>query len=279
VTSVTPGAPADRSRARRRRPFAPLNEPVRDWKGRRVWIVGASSGIGAALARRLGRLGVRLALSARREAPLRALLASAPAPGLALPLDVVDAGAVAAAAARIEREWGGVDLVIWLAGRYVPMRAQDFDLAQARTMLEANLAGVLNGIDAVLPMLRRQGHGDIALVASVAGYRGLPKSLVYGPTKAALINFAEALYLDLAPEGFGVWLVSPGFVDTPMTAANDFRMPALVDPEQAAQAIIDGFGRGAFEIRFPRRFTSWMQLLRVLPYRAYFAAVRRFTGL
>lgn len=279
MTSVTPGAPAQRSRARRRRPFAPLNEPVRHWKGRRVWIVGASSGIGAALARRLGRLGARLVLSARRETPLRALLAGAPTPGLALPLDVVDAGAVAAAAARIDREWGGVDLVIWLAGRYVPMRAQDFDLGQARTMLEANLAGVLNGIDAVLPMLRRQSHGGIALVASVAGYRGLPKSLVYGPTKAALINLAEALYLDLAPEGLGVWLVSPGFVDTPMTAANDFRMPALVDPEQAAQAIIDGFGRGAFEIRFPRRFTSWMQLLRVLPYRAYFAAVRRFTGL
>jgi NAD(P)-dependent dehydrogenase (short-subunit alcohol dehydrogenase family) len=169
--------------------------------------------------------------------------------------------------------------VIWVAGRYVPMRAQDFDLGQARAMLEANLAGVLNGIDALIPMLRREGHGGIALVASVAGYRGLPKSLVYGPTKAALINLAEALYLDLAPEGLGVWLVSPGFVDTPMTAANDFRMPALVDPEQAAQAIVDGFGRGAFEIRFPRRFTSWMQLLRVLPYRAYFAAVRRFTGL
>ncbi|MEZ5603411.1 MAG: SDR family NAD(P)-dependent oxidoreductase [Burkholderiaceae bacterium] len=252
---------------------------MRDWKGRRVWIVGASSGIGAALARRLGTLGARLALSARRETPLRALLADAPTPGLALPLDVVDADAVAAAAARIDREWGGVDLVVWLAGRYVPMRAQDFDLGQARTMLAANLEGVLNGIDAVIPMLRRQGHGGIALVASVAGYRGLPKSLVYGPTKAALINLAEALYLDLAPDRLGVWLVSPGFVDTPMTAANDFRMPALVDPEQAAQAIIYGFGRGAFEIRFPRRFTSWMQLLRVLPHRAYFAAVRRFTGL
>lgn len=279
MSSATPGAPKDRPRARRRRPFAPLNEPVRDWKGRRVWIVGASSGIGAALAHRLGRLGARLALSARREAPLSALLASATAPGLALPLDVVDAGAVAAAAARIDEEWGGIDLVIWLAGRYVPMRAQEFDLGQARAMLEANLSGVLHGLDAVIPILRRHGHGGIALVASVAGYRGLPKSLVYGPTKAALINLAEALYLDLAPEGLGVWLVSPGFVDTPMTAANDFRMPALVDPEQAAQAIIDGFGRGAFEIRFPRRFTSWMQLLRVLPYRAHFAAVRRFTGL
>lgn len=279
MNSAMPGTPAQGPRARRRSLFAPLNEPLRDWNGRRVWIVGASSGIGAALARRLGALGARLALSARREAPLRALLASAAASGLALPLDVADAGAVAAAAARIDREWGGVDLVVWLAGRYVPMRAQDFEPGQARAMLEVNLAGVLNGIDAVVPMLRRQGHGGIALVASVAGYRGLPKSLVYGPTKAAMINLAEALYLDLAPEGLGVWLVSPGFVDTPMTAANDFRMPALVDPEQAAQAIVEGLARGAFEIRFPRRFTAWMQLLRVLPYRAYFAAVRRITGL
>ncbi len=275
-----PGVPADVARARgRRRLFAPLNEPLRDWNGRRVWIVGASSGIGAALARRLGALGARLALSARREAPLRALLASAPAPGLALPLDVADAAAVAAAATRIDREWGGFDLVVWVAGRYVPMRAQDFDLGQARSMLQVNLEGVLNGIDAVVPVLRRQGHGGIALVGSVAGYRGLPKSLVYGPTKAALINLAEALYLDLAPEGLGVWLVSPGFVDTPMTAANDFRMPALVDAGQAAEAIVEGFARGAFEIRFPRIFTSWMHLLRVLPHRAFFAAVRRVTGL
>src|SRR5690606_35513078 len=207
-------SPVTATPARRRRPFAPLNEPVRDWNGRRVWIVGASSGIGAALARQLAARGARLALSARRPAPLHALLSRTRAQALVLPLDVTDAQAVAGAAARLEAEWGGVDLVLWLAARYAPMRAQDFDLEQAHAIVDANLGGVLNGIAAVLPMLRRQRHGGIALVASVAGYRGLPKSLVYGPTKAALINLAESLYMDLHPENIGVWLVSPGFVDT-----------------------------------------------------------------
>jgi len=272
-------SPVTATPARRRRPFAPLNEPVRDWNGRRVWIVGASSGIGAALARQLAARGARLALSARRPAPLHALLSRTRAQALVLPLDVTDAQAVAGAAARLEAEWGGVDLVLWLAARYAPMRAQDFDLEQAHAIVDANLGGVLNGIAAVLPMLRRQRHGGIALVASVAGYRGLPKSLVYGPTKAALINLAESLYMDLHPENIGVWLVSPGFVDTPMTAANDFRMPALVDPDEAAGAILDGLRRGSFEIHFPKRFTLWMRLLRLLPQRLYFLAVRRFTGL
>ncbi len=272
-------SPVTDAPARRRRLFAPLNEPVREWSGRRVWIVGASSGIGAALARQLAARGARLALSARRPAPLHALLARAGAQALVLPLDVTDAQAVADAAARLEAEWGGVDLVLWLAARYAPMRARDFDLAQAHAIVDANLGGVLNGVAAVLPMLMRQRHGGIALVASVAGYRGLPKSLVYGPTKAALINLAESLYLDLHPENIGVWLVSPGFVDTPMTAVNDFRMPALVDPDEAADAILDGLRRGNFEIHFPKRFTLWMRLLRLLPQRLYFMAVRRFTGL
>lgn len=275
-------AAASAGRGRSSRPWrllAPLNEPLHEWAGRRVWIVGASSGIGAALARQLGERGARLALSARRVAPLRDLLDRSRVAGLALPLDVTDAAAVADAAARIRAEWGGIDLTIWLAGAYAPMRAQDFDLSIARTMVSANLTGVLNGLDALIPLLRRQRHGGIALVSSVAGYRGLPKSLVYGPTKAALINLAESLYLDLHHEGIGVWLVSPGFVDTPMTAANDFRMPALIDPDDAARAIIDGLRAGRFEIHFPRRFTSIMRLLRLLPQRLYFHAVRRFTGL
>jgi len=272
-------SPVANAPVRRPRLFAPLNEPVRDWTGRRVWIVGASSGIGAALARQLAARGARLALSARRPAPLHALLARTGAQALVLPLDVTDAQAVAGAAARLEAEWGGVDLVLWLAARYAPMRAHDFDIAEAHAIVDANLGGVLNGIAAVLPMLMRQRHGGIALVASVAGYRGLPKSLVYGPTKAALINLAESLYLDLHSENIGVWLVSPGFVDTPMTAANDFRMPALVDPDEAADAILDGLRRGCFEIHFPKRFTLWMRLLRLLPQRLYFMAVRRFTGL
>jgi NAD(P)-dependent dehydrogenase (short-subunit alcohol dehydrogenase family) len=124
-----------------------------------------------------------------------------------------------------------------------------------------------------------RGKGHISLISSVAGFRGLPKSLAYGPTKAALTNLAENLYLDLGPLGVGVSVVHPGFVQTPLTAQNDFTMPALITPPQAAQAMIDDWGRGVFEVHYPKRFTRWMKLMRLLPYRAYFPAVRRATGL
>ena len=127
-------------------------------------------------------------------------------------------------------------------------------------------------------MLTRQRAGTLALVSSVAGYRGLPKSLVYGPTKAALINLAETLYLDLSPKGVGVCVINPGFVKTPLTAGNDFRMPALISPEEAAREIVAGLARGAFEIHFPRRFTRWLKVMRLLPYRLYFPAIRRLIG-
>jgi NAD(P)-dependent dehydrogenase (short-subunit alcohol dehydrogenase family) len=116
-------------------------------------------------------------------------------------------------------------------------------------------------------------------VSSVAGYGGLPTSLVYGATKAALINLTETLYLDLAPRGIGVYLINPGFVKTPLTDRNTFRMPALISADEAAAEILAGLARGCFEIHFPRRFTRWLKLLRVLPYRWYFALVHKGTGL
>jgi len=133
-------------------------------------------------------------------------------------------------------------------------------------------------LDPVLPTLLKQGGGHLSLVASVAGFRGLPKALAYGPTKAALNSLAETLYLDLSPQGIGVSVINPGFVATPMTAHNDFSMPALLTPEQAAQEMISGWEAGAFEIHFPRRFTLWLKLLRHLPHALYFPAVRRVTG-
>ena len=134
-------------------------------------------------------------------------------------------------------------------------------------------------LDAVLPAFIARGAGHISLISSVAGFRGLPKSLAYGPTKAALTNLAETLYLDLAPLGLGVSVVHPGFVQTPLTAQNRFEMPALITPDQAAAAMLSGWARGDFDIHYPKRFTRWMKLLRLLPYRAFFLAVRRFTGL
>ena len=136
---------------------------------------------------------------------------------------------------------------------------------------------VMVRLAAVLPTFIQRGSGHISLVGSVAGYRGLPQSLAYGPTKAALINLAETLYLDLHGKGIGVSIINPGFVQTPLTAGNTFDMPALLTPEQAATAIVAGWARGAFEVHFPKRFTLWLKLLRVLPNRAYFKLVSRMT--
>jgi len=256
----------------------PLNTPITDWRDRRVWIVGASSGIGAALAADLDARGARLALSARSADRLRQQ-AEGFRDALALPLDVTDAGAFIPAMMQILDTWGGVDLVILNAGTYAPLRAWELTIDNARQTVHTNLLGVMDGVAAVVPQLLRQGHGALAVVASVAGYRGLPRAMAYGPSKAALINFAETLYLDLAPRGVSVFLINPGFVATPLTARNDFEMPALISAEEAARRIIDGFASGRFEIHFPRRFTGVLKMLRMLPDRLYFHLISRRTGL
>lgn len=283
-TPFVPAAPARPTR----RFMPPLNPRFDDWSGRRVWVVGASSGIGAELARSLQRRGARVAVSARRAEALHEVLAQSPPapvdaesathPAVVLPLDVTDDAAVAAACRSLCERWGGIDLVLWVAGTYVPMRAQDFELGAARRMLDTNLVAVFSGLAAVLPVLLAQRSGGIALVSSVAGYSGLPQALVYGPSKAALINLAESLYLDLHPSGIGVYLVSPGYVDTPATATNTYTMPALISASQAAEATLAGISAGRFEIHYPRRFTLWLKFARLLPYRLYFALVRRVTG-
>lgn len=250
-----------------------MNPKITVWSGKRVWLIGASTGIGAALARELARRGAWLALSARSAEKLKTLdLPDA----LLLPCDATDSAALAGARKALVSAWGGVDLVVYLAGDYVPMRADSFDLQEAERVVAVNFNGAMRLAATVLPDL--QAGGGIAFVASVAGYRGLPKALCYGPGKAALIHFAECLHLDLLPRGIGVWLVNPGFVATPLTAQNDFAMPALQTPEQAALAMVDGFAAGRFEIHFPKRFTRLMKWLAVLPYAWYFPLIRRLTG-
>jgi NAD(P)-dependent dehydrogenase (short-subunit alcohol dehydrogenase family) len=193
-------------------------------------------------------------------------------------LDVTDAQAVQAAARIIETHQG-LDVVMYCAGVYQALRATDYNLGVMKQHMAVNYHGALYVIDAVLPALLSQGHGHLSLVSSVAGYRGLPQSLAYGPSKAALTHLGEALYLDLKDSGIGVSVINPGFVDTPLTAQNQFTMPALITSAQAAQHILQGWRDGLFEIHFPKRFTLWLQLLRVLPYRWYFSLVRRATGL
>lgn len=255
-----------------------MNPRITDWSGKRVWVIGASTGIGRATAHLLVELGARVAFSARSIDKLLATTSGLPR-ALVAPLDVTWRDSVAGAADLIVKEWGGVDLVLVVAGGYNEMRADSFDLNAANAMLDLNLRGVFNCLDVVLPQLLRQGQGGIGIVSSVAGYGGLPKSLVYGPTKAALINLSESLYLDLHPKGIGVYQINPGFVETPLTANNDFKMPALMSPGDAAHALVDGLERGQFHIHFPKRFTNSMRLARLLPYRLYFWLIHKVTGL
>ncbi|MCW5654953.1 MAG: SDR family NAD(P)-dependent oxidoreductase [Hydrogenophaga sp.] len=258
--------------------FGPMNPRITRWQGRRVWLIGASSGIGEATALALHARGAQVQLSARNTQALQAVASRMNGQGQVWPLDVTDASAVQQVANAILAQ-GPLDLVLYCAGHYREMRAQSLDLADLRRHLDINYSGALHLMHAVLPALIAQGHGHLSLISSVAGFRGLPKGLAYGPTKAALTHLAENLYMDLRPLGLGVSVVHPGFVQTPLTAQNRFEMPALIAPEQAAQAMLDGWARGAFDIHFPRRFTRWMKLLRLLPYRAYFPLVHRFTGL
>ena len=250
-----------------------MNPKITDWQGKRVWLVGASSGIGAALAQELARRGAKVALSARNAEKLQALnIAGA----LILPCDATDVVSLAAARDKILLAWWGIDLVIYLAGDYQPMRADRFDLARAEKIFEVNFLAAMRLTATVLYDLK--AGGGIAFVASVAGYRGLPKALAYGPGKAALIHFAEVLHLDLSPKNIGVWVINPGFVATQLTAQNDFAMPALMTPVDAAIATVDGLKTGKFEIHFPKRFTLFMKFMALLPYRLYFSLIRRTTG-
>jgi NADP-dependent 3-hydroxy acid dehydrogenase YdfG len=220
-------------------------------------------------------MGARVVVSARSAEVLQQFVDTHTG-AMAVVLDVQQTAAVKEAAQYVQRHQG-LDVVIYCAGYYKAQRATQFDLQDMVTHQDINYVGALRVLDAVLPALLHQGYGHISLLASVAGYRGLPQSLAYGPTKAALINLAETLYLDLSPKGIGVSLVNPGFVETPLTSQNEFHMPALMQPEQAAQAMLRDWAKGRFEIHYPKRFTLWLKLLRVLPYRWYFYLVRRAT--
>jgi NADP-dependent 3-hydroxy acid dehydrogenase YdfG len=265
----------------RRRWGAPLNAPIQDWRGQRVWLVGASSGIGLACAKALHAAGAQVIVSARDLGTLSEWAATCKSQGLPvelLSLDVTDALQVKYVARQVAAG-GKLDFLLYCAGHYRAQRATDFDLTDMLRHQDVNYNGLLRVLDAVLPMFLQQGSGHISVVSSVAGWRGLPNGLAYGPTKAAVTHVAETLYMDLQDKGIGVSVVNPGFVATPLTAQNNFQMPALLSPEQAAEAMLAGWSQGLFDIHFPKRFTGWLKLMRLLPYRAYFALVRRFTGL
>ena len=243
----------------------------------RIWVIGASSGIGEACAKAFINAGAKVALSSRRGERLNILAQSAePGQALVLSLDVTHQEQLISGYQSIVEAWGGLDLLLFVSGVYTPLRADNFDFEIAQKTIDANLLGPMRAVSIVLPNMLKNHAGHIAIVGSVAGYSGLPKALAYGPSKAGIINFCETLYYDLLPQGVGVHMISPGFVATEATAQNDFEMPALITAEEAAKEILAGLQAGEFDIHFPKRFSGFLKFLRILPYPLYFWVVRRF---
>lgn len=247
------------------------------FSGKRVWVIGASSGIGEACTQALLLKGAKVALSSRRAERLNVIASTAKVDQtLVIPLDVTNDIQLQDGYKTIVNTWGGIDLLLFVSGMYVPLRADNFDFKIAEKTIDANLLGPMRAVALVMPEMLKAHSGHIAIVGSVAGYSGLPKALAYGPSKAAIINFCENLYYDLLPTGVSVHMISPGFVATEATAQNDFEMPALISAEEAASEILTSIQQGEFDIHFPKRFTRFLKFLRILPYPIYFWIVRRF---
>jgi short-subunit dehydrogenase len=230
--------------------------------GRRYWLVGASSGIGAALAHELVRRGALVAVSARRENSLKEVAGDDMA---VVPVDATDRDAVARAADEVRIALGGLDVVVWCAGHWQQFDAAEWDADAFARHVEVNLLGLNNLLAAVIPPMVRSGSGHVVGIASVAGYRGLAGAEAYGATKAAQINLLEGLRAALGRHGVRVTTVCPGFVRTEMTEDNEFPMPFIIDADEAAGAVADGLERRRTEIVFPLPMAATMKLARLVP--------------
>jgi short-subunit dehydrogenase len=235
-------------------------------EGARVWVTGASSGIGAALARELADRGAAVAISARSADKLTEVAGSRMH---VEPVDVTDRAATVAAAAAVREALGGLDVAVLNAGTWSRFRVDEWDSDVFADHIRTNLMGAVHTLEGVVPTMLAEGRGQIVGVASVAGYRGLPGSEAYGASKAALLNLLEALRGALAPRGVVVQTVAPGFVKTPMTDRNTFPMPFLISPEEAAREIADGIEKDKAEIVFPFPMMLLMKTVRLMPVRAW----------
>ncbi len=230
--------------------------------GKVVWITGASSGIGAEVARELARRGARVVATARGEEALAELAGEMP--GIeSRPGDITDPESIAGVVAGIVEAHGHIDIALLNAGTYRPILPEEFSAELFRPHIEVNVMGTVNCVEAVLPHMRSRGEGRIAVVASVTGFASLPMASAYGATKAFLISMADSLRADLAGErsGVEVTVVAPGFVTTGLTEQNDFEMPFVIEADEAALAIVDGLEAGRAEIAFPRRMSFVMKLI------------------
>lgn len=246
-----------------------------------VWITGASAGIGRQLAIQMISEGYNVVGSARSKDKLDEL--SIEVAGMkgnfhSVPCDVTDREGMAAVVAEIEANHGPIRLAVFNAGNYWPTAGEAMDIDAYRNNYEVNLFGVLNGLVPVVERMKAHGKGQIALVASVSGYTGLPAASAYGACKAAVINMAESLKFDFDKLNIRIQVVNPGFIDTPLTDKNDFSMPFLMPVDKAVERMVRGFERGGFEITFPRRFTYILKVLRWFPHRIYFWLMNHATG-
>ncbi len=241
-----------------------------------AWITGGGTGIGKALALALDKQGWQVVISGRTEQKLQAVAEQGHGIAFQL-LDVTDKTQHQQVYDDICEDYGIPTLVILNAGNYTPMPLEDFDIELIYKLNQVNYLGVINGLASVLPLMQSQQSGQILLMSSVAGYRGLPDAAPYGATKAALINFAESLYMPLKQQGVLLRVVNPGFVTTQLTAQNDFKMPAEITAEEAANRIVAELDSESFEITFPKRFTYFLKLFRCLPYRLYFLLINKIT--
>lgn len=244
------------------------------YKNEVIWIIGASSGIGYALAVELSACGATLALSARRKEELEKLKERIGERHMIYPLDVADTELTIRTAKAIHAANGRIDRVIFMSAAYTPMQLEHLDMLVTRNMLEVNIMGTFNVLHAILPLLKEQKYAQIALCGSVAGYRGLSGGQPYSATKAAVMNIAESLAAE-CPKQIDVKLISPGFVRTALTDKNDFSMPMIIAPEVAAKTIADGLLSKRFEIHFPKRFTLMLKFLQLLPYALAFKITRK----
>ncbi len=241
-------------------------------KDKKIWVIGASAGIGEALTRRLDEHGAMLAISARSEEALYNLGKSLTKKPLIYPLDVTNEANFNRSFKALIAAWGEIDSIVYLPAMYNPMKLERLDLQSVRSELDANLMAVFNAISVVIPVLKKQKHGQFLICSSIAGFVGLPKSQPYSCTKTAVTNLTETLkceypYLDIK-------VIHPGFVKTRLTDKNNFKMPMIITPEKAASYIYSGMLTSKFEIAFPGRFVFLVKLLRFLPYWLYFKIIK-----
>ena len=242
-----------------------------------IWITGGSSGIGKSLAYKFANEGWQVAISARRENLLKEISESNEKIK-SFPLDVTDKVKCKEVFEQIKNYYGDLDVCFFSTGTWSPKEEKDIDVEQIENVFKVNFFGTINTIKAVEGHFKNKKNGIITIVSSIAGYRGLPNTTGYGPSKSALISLAESLYFDFERYNVRVCLVCPGFIKTPMTDKNDFKMPFLKTSEFAADKIYDGLiNKKQFEIHFPKELTLTLKFFKLLPSKVYFYLVKKLT--